>query len=252
MTDYTAITACGECCSECPKKKDGRCPGCIESDGRVPEWADSGRCRVHACTREHHVQFCGLCPEFPCEKLPEMISWNSSIKEQMAALRDGYRRVTEIVGDNYLGQWKSTRTACRGIVIQDHRILLSYETVHGQWMLPGGGMEPGEDERACCIREVAEETGILIRLSACLLEIDEYYGDRKWINRYFIGQITGKTAMKLTEEEKKAGLEPRWLPVEEIIDLFSKHDSYAETDEMRRGMYLREYTALCALVKQFH
>ncbi|MBP5167897.1 MAG: DUF3795 domain-containing protein, partial [Oscillospiraceae bacterium] len=66
MTDFTTLTACGECCTGCPKKLDGKCPGCIETDGRVPEWAESGRCKVHACTREHHVQFCGLCAEFPC------------------------------------------------------------------------------------------------------------------------------------------------------------------------------------------
>ena len=91
MTDFSTITACGECCTECPKKKDGRCPGCIEADGRVPEWAQSGRCRVHACTREHHVQFCGLCAECPCEKLPSMISWNPNIVEHMTSLRDEYR-----------------------------------------------------------------------------------------------------------------------------------------------------------------
>ena len=90
MTDFSTITACGECCVSCPKKLDGRCPGCIESDGRVPEWAASGRCKVHACTREHHVQFCGLCAEFPCEKLPALISWNPDIVEHMTALRNKY------------------------------------------------------------------------------------------------------------------------------------------------------------------
>ena len=38
MTDFSLITACGECCTDKAKKADGRCPGCIESDGRVPEW----------------------------------------------------------------------------------------------------------------------------------------------------------------------------------------------------------------------
>lgn len=90
MTDFTTLTACGECCTGCPKKLDGKCPGCIETDGCVPEWAESGRCKVHACTREHHVQFCGLCAEFPCENLPGMIFWNPDITEKMIALRDEY------------------------------------------------------------------------------------------------------------------------------------------------------------------
>ena len=100
MTDFSGITACGECCAGCPKKADGRCPGCMEADGRVPEWAESGRCKVHACTRDHHVQFCGLCAEFPCAKLPSLISWNEDIVEHMTALRNEYRRIVPIVGDN--------------------------------------------------------------------------------------------------------------------------------------------------------
>ncbi len=41
---------------------------------------------------------------------------------------------------------------------------------------------------------------------------------------------------------------PKWLTIDEIKDIFSKHNTYAESDEMRRGMYLREYTALAELV----
>ena len=244
MTDFSTITACGECCTGCRKKLDGRCPGCIEADGRVPEWAESGRCRIHACTRDHGVPFCGLCAEFPCAKLPSLVSWNPDIVERMTALRNEHGRIVDIVGDNYFGKWDKTRTACRGIILRDHRLLLSYETRTGQWMLPGGGLEAGEDERECCIREVAEETGFLIRPTECVMEIDEYYEDFKWVNRYFFGEVTGTTAIRLTEREKEVGMEPRWLPLDEIIRIFSEHASYADTDEMRRGMYLREYTAL--------
>ena len=244
MTDFSKITACGECCAGCPKKQDGRCPGCIEADGRVPEWAGSGRCKVHACTRKHGVQFCGLCPEYPCNQMAELVSWNPDIQEHMTALKNEYRKTIEIIGENYFGKWTKTRTACRAIVIRENKLLLSYETVTGQWMLPGGGLEDGEDERECCIRETAEETGYRICVSECVLEIDEYYEDFRWVNRYFFGRITGQTPACLTQREKEVGMEPRWLPLDEIIGVFSGHASYADTDEMRRGMYLREYTAL--------
>ena len=91
VTDFTSITACGECCDNCSKKREGTCPGCIESDGRVPEWAESGRCRIHACAGDHGVQFCGLCEAFPCDDLPKMIPWNPDIIEHLTALRDEYR-----------------------------------------------------------------------------------------------------------------------------------------------------------------
>ena len=156
-------------------------------------------------------------------------------------------KITDIVGDNYFGSWKQTRTACRTVVVRDGRLLLSYETKTGQWMLPGGGLEEGEDEARCAAREVSEETGYSVEPSPCLLEIDEYYEDWKWVNRYFRAEAVGKGPVKLTEREKEVGMEPRWLPLDEIIGIFAGHASYADTDEMRRGMYLREYTALSKL-----
>lgn len=157
-------------------------------------------------------------------------------------------KIIDIVGDNYLGKWNKTRTACRGIVIENSEILLSYESVTGQWMIPGGGLEENESEADCCIREVAEETGILVNASECLLEIDEYYENQKLINKYFICKVKGTANTKLTERERNVGMEARWLSVDNAKNIFSKHASYTETDEMRRGLYLREYTALCELV----
>ena len=157
-------------------------------------------------------------------------------------------KIIDIVGDNYLGKWNKTRTACRGIVIENSEILLSYERVTGQWMIPGGGLEENESEADCCIREVAEETGILVNASECLLEIDEYYENWKLISKYFICKVKGTTNTKLTEREQKVGMEARWLSVDNAKNIFSKHTSYTETDEMRRGLYLREYTALSELV----
>ena len=44
----------------------------------------------------------------------------------------------EIIGDNYFGHWENTRTACRGIIVKDGCILLSYEmnvnAVPGSWL----------------------------------------------------------------------------------------------------------------------
>ena len=155
----------------------------------------------------------------------------------------------EVFGKNYFGKWEKSRTACRAIVLKENQILLSYETRTGQWMLPGGGLEGGEAERECCIREVAEETGFVIRVTDCPLEIDEYYEEWKYSSKYFIGEVVGETERKLTKRETQVGMEPRWLSVDEIKRIFSTHNEYADRDEMRRGIYLREYTALCELLK---
>jgi len=157
-------------------------------------------------------------------------------------------KTIEIVGKNYFGHWTHERTACRGVIIEDGRVLLSYAVRDDLWMIPGGGLEAGEDEGSCCVRELAEETGRVVLPSACALELQEYYEDCKYVSRYFFGAVVGRCQSKLTEAEQRMGLEPRWLPVEEALQIFSRHDDYAATDEERRGIYQREYTALSALL----
>ena len=159
-------------------------------------------------------------------------------------------KTIEIVGKNYFGHWTHERTACRGVIIEDGRVLLSYAVRDDLWMIPGGGLEAGEDEGSCCVRELAEETGRVILPSACALELDEYYEDCKYVSRYFFGAVVGRCQSKLTEAEQRMGLEPRWLPVGEALRIFFRHDDYAATDEERRGIYQREYTALSALWKE--
>ena len=121
-------------------------------------------------------------------------------------------------------------------------------TFYFQWMIPGGGLENDESEEECCIREIAEETGVEVETSQCLLEIDEYYENWKWVNKYFICKVTGTTEIKQTEQEMQVGMEPRWLPISEIKEIFSKYNSYQGIDEMCRGIYLREYKALSELI----
>ncbi|MCR5121282.1 MAG: DUF3795 domain-containing protein [Ruminococcus sp.] len=90
MTNFSTLTACGECCGGCSKKQNGACPGCIEAKGRVPEWAESGVCRVYACAEKHGARFCGLCEEFPCKDIEKMIPWNAGIIAHLTALRNEY------------------------------------------------------------------------------------------------------------------------------------------------------------------
>lgn len=93
--DFSKITACGGSCEWCEKKATGICKGCIEADGYVPEWAESGRCRVHACAREHNARFCGVCGEFPCEKMNTLIHWDKNITEHMTELAREFREHDE-------------------------------------------------------------------------------------------------------------------------------------------------------------
>ena len=59
-----------------------------------------------------------------------------------------------------------------------------------------------------------------------------------YVTNYFTGEL-------LAEKIQREGT----LKEEEALAIFSRHADYAAADEMRRGMYLREFTALSALVQ---
>jgi 8-oxo-dGTP diphosphatase len=62
----------------------------------------------------------------------------------------------------------SARTRCVGGVCHnsDGRLLLvqrANEPGRGRWSLPGGRVEPGEDDPTALVREMQEETGLRVR-----------------------------------------------------------------------------------------
>ena len=158
---------------------------------------------------------------------------------------DGNRQI-DILGENRFATFTRTRAGSRAVIVRDGMILLSHETVTGWWLIPGGGVEAGETPEACCVREVEEETGWIVRPLRPFLTLNEYYEEYRYVSYYFVCEITGAGRMRLTEAEAARGLEPAWLPLPEAIDIFSRHQSYAAVSEEKRGSYLREYTALRA------
>ena len=79
----------------------------------------------------------------------------------------------------------------------------------GEWSLPGGHLEPGEDIRDCCIREVKEETGINIEHS--LIEFHGLTNDLfpeeglHYITLFYSVEIDAGIEAKLMEPDKCEG-----------------------------------------------
>ena len=153
-----------------------------------------------------------------------------------------------IYGANRFETFSKTREACRGIVLSEEKILLTYEVMTDQYFLPGGGLEHEETLQECCARELAEETGYWVDSRYQYLTINEYYEEWKFVSHYFACAVTGETSRKLTEREAEVGLEPRWVSLDEAVEIFSKHNEYAD-NEMKRGAYQREYEALLCFLR---
>lgn len=158
-------------------------------------------------------------------------------------------KVIDIYGNNYSGFTNHCREASRAIILQDSKIMLSHEIKIGQWMIPGGGVEANENPMECCIREVAEETGLIVKPKSCFLVMNEYYEDWKFVSYYFECTMTGVTERKPTKREIQVGAMPEWIAYNDAKNIFSHHQDYAELNEERRGIYLREYKALSEFMK---
>lgn len=57
-----------------------------------------------------------------------------------------------------------SRPTARAIVLEGDRLLVMERIRDGEayFVLPGGGLEPGESPREACVREVREETGLTL------------------------------------------------------------------------------------------
>lgn len=69
------------------------------------------------------------------------------------------------------------RVDCVGALVYDeqHRLLVvrrANEPERGLWSIPGGKVEPGEDDQTAVAREVAEETGLTVVVGDLVGEVE--------------------------------------------------------------------------------
>jgi 8-oxo-dGTP pyrophosphatase MutT (NUDIX family) len=69
---------------------------------------------------------------------------------------------------------KNREIRYQGAIFRNNQILLikhrEHESGRSYWILPGGGIEPGETEEDCVRRELKEETNLEVRIISLLLD----------------------------------------------------------------------------------
>ncbi len=125
-------------------------------------------------------------------------------------------------------EWKERKTV--KIVLKNDQDKLAFVTnpIHGFYLLPGGGVEKGEDIFLAADRECWEEVGYSILNPEILGNIEEWRA-RDGV-RYDTVCVTATAGVKIeddlrTEDEKKNGLVVRWLSPAEASSILKRQVS---------------------------
>jgi 8-oxo-dGTP pyrophosphatase MutT (NUDIX family) len=107
----------------------------------------------------------------------------------------------------------------KGVVIHDDRVLLLLNG-RGEWDLPGGRPDAGEDHRSALRREVREETGLDVEVGAALEEYRfEVLPDRFVRIAPFACRLRRAINVVLSHEH----LQTRWVPLAALGETIGGH-----------------------------
>lgn len=137
------------------------------------------------------------------------------------------------------------------VVLQDEegRILMvrQHHEDRDLWMVPGGGIEEGENSIDAAVREVKEETGLDVEITGVAWHIEEVSPERgqRFVN-YMIGRIVGGELVLGGDpelaEDRQVLREVRFLSREEIGSLphvypkFFNEEIWGILEEEQNGM----------------
>lgn len=114
----------------------------------------------------------------------------------------------------------SRHTRYQAAVIRDEALLLvrcAFRNGPTVWILPGGGREAGESEEACVIREVREETALVVHVERLLLNVPTEPPDgtyTRW-RTYLCTVVSGEAAPGGGEGANAELVDVTWLPLRE-------------------------------------
>ena len=149
------------------------------------------------------------------------------------------------------------RPSVRGIVLKGSRIALVYSQKYDYYKFPGGGIEDNENQIETLVREVCEESGLIVLKDS----IKEYGYVRRMQksnrskeyeifiqdNYYYFCDVEDKmVAQKLDYYEKEEGFTLKWVYPSDAIYVNRNHN-HGPKDEL---MIQREAKVLELLIKE--
>lgn len=149
------------------------------------------------------------------------------------------------------------RPSARGIIFDDcGRIALVYSQIEKYYKFPGGGIREGEDKKEALIREVREETGLIVipdsveefgsvlRRQKSIIEPHTIFEQE---NFYYTCRVESRIAeQNLDDYEEKAGFVLQFVYLDEAIRVNARYSTEDYFDEIM----IRRDTKLLQLIKE--
>jgi 8-oxo-dGTP pyrophosphatase MutT (NUDIX family) len=105
------------------------------------------------------------------------------------------------------------------------QVLLMQSKDNGQWYLPGGSTDPGEQPADAIVREVEEETGVIVeptRIVGVYADPQSRYanGDAVWyVSTIFACDVVGGAA-RVNDDE---AMDVRFFPLQSLPEMYPPH-----------------------------
>lgn len=110
-----------------------------------------------------------------------------------------------------------------GIVVKDNCILLMQRRYKGMdyWVIPGGHIRVGENPEEVALREIEEETSIIVEDPKLVFDFRDYKRDKfdyYYICEYVSGEpiLGGEEKLKNSEENY---FKPQWVELSKIAEM---------------------------------
>ena len=149
------------------------------------------------------------------------------------------------------------RPSVRGVIIREGKIAMVHSLKYDYYKFPGGGIDSGESHLDALIREVREETclivipqsvkeyGLVVRREKGRFE-DLFIQE----NFYYLCNVEDEVACQNLddyEEEEEFALE--WVEPQNAIDVNLHHDHKDKVSEIAKHMMARESNVLTRLME---